>query len=572
MKAVPGYSHLVRRGAVYWLRRRVPNDLLAHLSFTEWKETLATKELEEAKRLLRARLYAIDKEIDVARAKVAGTVQPPLTRQEAVQIATSRLAEWLNDDEENRLENGEAAYDNVEAWLEAEGEDPSRALAAGRWQEWEGRAERVLGELGRWYPKGDPSVRLLANELLKARVQFTDMMIQRQDGEVVVAPVAAVSLAPAPVQTPSATGITLGSLIAQYRATREVEHGTESTTRKYGHIFKALEEVLGGDRVVATVTKEDARAVRKLLTEVPASAGKRFPGLTLTQAADAARKEGAQLMAPNTVNTYLQNLAAVFNWAVEEGHIEKNPARGLTLKNKASVKRRGFKAPELVKLFNDLAPFREDVPSRFWVPALGLYLGARLNELCQLTASDVGEEDGIAFVNFSEFDVDTGERVANRSVKTEASDRRVPIHAELIAAGFLDFVQTVRDAGGGRLFPECALGPDGRYSHGFSKWFARTLDLVGLPEKSLVFHSFRHGFQDACRDAEIREEFTDALGGWVSLRIASGYGNRSRLTLLAKESAKVGFGEFSLTRVVTTVPATAGHRIAKASTPVTKGS
>lgn len=571
MKAVPGYSHLVRRGAVYWLRRRVPSDLVSHLPFAEWKETLGTKDLEEAKRLLRLRLVKIDNEIAVARAKVEGATVPPLTRQEAVQIATSRLAEWLNDDEEARLEQGEAAFDNVEAWLEAEGEDPSRALAAGRWQVAERNAEWALDQVGRWYPKGDPSVRLLANELLKARVQFIDMVIQRQGGEVVTAPVVPAALEPARPSL-AATGITLGALIAQYRAAREVEHGAESTTRKYGHIFKALEEVLGGDRVVATVTKEDARAVRKLLTEVPASAGKRFPGLTLTEAADAARAKGAQLMAPNTVNTYLQNLAAVFNWAVEEGHIEKNPARGLTLKSKASVKRRGFHAPELATLFNNLAPFREEVPSRFWVPALGLYLGARLNELCQLTASDVGEEDGIAFVNFSEFDVDTGERVANRSVKTEASDRRVPIHAELIAAGFLDFVQAVRDAGGGRLFPECALGPDGRYSHGFSKWFARTLDLVGLTAKSLVFHSFRHGFQDACREAQIREEVTDALGGWVSLRIAAGYGNRARLTLLAKESAKVGFGEFSLTNTVSTVPATAGHRIAKASTPATKES
>src|SRR6218665_2690529 len=113
MKAVPGYSHLVRRGAVYWLRRRVPNDLVSHLPFAEWKETLGTKDLEEAKRLLRLRLVKIDNEIAVARAKVEGATVPPLTRQEATQIATSRLAEWLIDDEEARLEQGEAAFDNV---------------------------------------------------------------------------------------------------------------------------------------------------------------------------------------------------------------------------------------------------------------------------------------------------------------------------------------------------------------------------------------------------------------------------------------------------------------------------
>ena len=137
MKAVPTYSHLVRRGAVYWLRRRVPTDISPHVPFAEWKESLGTTDLEEAKRRLRMRLVEIDKEISSVRSKATGAVPPPLTKQEAAQIAKSRLAEWLNDDEEARLEKGEAAHDNVEAWIEAAGEEPSRALAAGNWREGE---------------------------------------------------------------------------------------------------------------------------------------------------------------------------------------------------------------------------------------------------------------------------------------------------------------------------------------------------------------------------------------------------------------------------------------------------
>ena len=526
MQAVPGYSHLYRRGAVYWLRLRVPTDLRSHFEFPEWKETLNTKDLEEAKRALRLRVVEIDRDIAAARAKSQTQPSPPLTAADARRIAQNQLAGWLSDDAEARLEQGPAAMENAEAYLEATYEDARIALASGNWQSEAQRAAWALEEVGRWYPDGDPSLRLMASELLKVRVQFGDMIYMRQRGEVVEAPAvvsvsAAIALAPMAPAVPmtGAAGVTLGDLIKRYRAVREAEHGQESTRRKYGHIFKALEEVLGSDRPIAAITRADCRAVQDLLRAVPSNAGKRYPGLSLKDAAVAGARDGVAVLAPNSISSYLQNLAAVFNWAVDEELLAKNPAKGLAKKGRASVKRRGFATPELQTLFRALAPFRRDAPSRFWVPALALYTGARLNELCQLSASDVGAADGIDYLDFSEFDADTGERVADRSIKTDASDRRVPIHAELIAAGFLEFVDGVRKRGGGRLFPECGLGPDGRHSHGFSKWFGLTMDTIGLTARSLVFHSFRHGFQDACRDAAIREEITDALGGWASPRI-----------------------------------------------------
>jgi integrase len=249
-------------------------------------------------------------------------------------------------------------------------------------------------------------------------------------------------------------------------------------------------------------------------------------------------------MAPNTVASYLQALSAMFNWAKHDEWLDKNPAEGLGERGKPNVKRRGFEAEELKTIFTPLR--QEKRPSRFWIPALGLYSGARLNELCQLAASDVGEADGIPFMDFSEFDAETGERLPDRSLKTDASDRRVPIHAELVDAGFLTFVQGVRESGGGRLFPDQPLGPDGKHSHSFSKWFAAHLDRIGLTQKSLVFHSFRHGIRDACREAEIAEEIADALGGWTTAGVGRKYGDRSRLRFLARASAKVHFPGFRL--------------------------
>lgn len=557
---MPGHSYLYRRGAVYWLRRRAPQDLPEITTGGEWKESLRTKDLAEAKKRLHARLVEIDREIDAVRAKAHRQPSPPLTRKEAEWIATRRLAEWLHDDEEGRLEGGEAFYDNAEAWLEAVGDEPEReAVARGDWRVGLRSAEHALEDAGRWYPPDDPSLRLLAMELIKARIRFVEAVGRRQLGHIVEPP----AVSPVALSQPVASsgGVTLAKLIADYRADREAQRGGESTARKYGHVFKALEEVLGGSKLVSEITRADCRAVRDFLRRVPSSAGKKYPKLSLREAAEAAARDGAPLLSEKTVASYLQGLSAVFNWGVEEQLLIFNPAKGLVTRAAPSVKRRGYSVEELRRMFALLAPYRQEVPSRFWVPALSLYTGARLGELCQLTVTEVGEADGVAFLDFSEYDSKTGERVAERSLKTPGSERRVPVHRDIVAAGFLTFVEERRRAGGGRLFPELSPGPDGLFSHGMSKWFGRFVDLkLGLTIRSLVFHSFRHGLTDVCREAGISDSTISALGGWAAKTVMEGYGERGRLKLLARESAKVSFGTFTLVATVKAYPPISGYR------------
>lgn len=578
MQAVPGYSHLYRRGAVYWLRLRVPTDLESYLPFAEWKQTLRTKDLEEAKRLLRARLVEIDHEIATARAKASVRPSPPLTKPEAQRIARGQLVEWLAADEDARLADGLEAHENAANVLEARADEDREALATGDWRAAQRSAEFALEEEGRWYPADDPSLKLLSMELLKARVQLADMITLRQRGEVVEAPAPMVSIAvpavpsrrPEPLVHSSAGsvesggGMTLATLVEQYQAARMEERGpraAESNRRKYSHIFRALEELLGADRQVASISRADCREVISLLRRVPANASKKYPGLSLKAAASAADRDGAARLAPNTLTSYMQGLSAVFNWALAEEVITRNPVKGLVKKGDALVKRRGYRREELELIFKAVAPFREEVPSRFWVPAIALYTGGRLNEPCQMSAVDIGEEGGVHYLDFTKYDPDTGRLIADRSLKTDESARKVPIHADLIAAGFLDFVADVRRRGGGRLFPEREQGPDGLYSHAFTKWWGRSLDRLGLTSPALTFHGFRHGFKDVCGDCGIPEGTAEALGGWAAKSVAARYGDRTRLAHLARESAKIDFDGFSLAAVVASVPPQTDYRV-----------
>jgi hypothetical protein len=254
-------------------------------------------------------------------------------------------------------------------------------------------------------------------------------------------------------------------------------------------------------------------------------------------------------LAPNTLRSYMVNLSAVMNFARKQLQaVDVNPVDGLIPKRENKVERRAFTPAELEKVFGALGDQREADSAHYWVPAVLTFTGCRANEVCQLRVEDVDHADGIDFIDLTLFGKD-GVRVQGKRLKNSSSSRAVPIHDELVRAGFLDFVERRRAAGEERLFPELTQNAFGRYSHEVSRQFGHLLDRVGLPEPSLVLHGLRHGFRDACRDAGLPTEIADGLGGWAGRGEGEGYGSRAGLARVqsnARHMAKLTMGGFKL--------------------------
>ncbi|MCV6003764.1 hypothetical protein OFO99_30440, partial [Escherichia coli] len=69
--------------------------------------------------------------------------------------------------------------------------------------------------------------------------------------------------------------------------------------------------------------------------------------------------------------------------------------------------------------------------------------------------------------------------------------RLIPLHDEILAKGFIEFVNTRT---GVRLFPELRM-VNGYYSHNASKWFARRREKLGSDfDSSVNGHPFRRSF------------------------------------------------------------------------------
>jgi len=368
----------------------------------------------------------------------------------------------------------------------------------------------------------------------------------------------------APATAPKAK--TLGEVYDLYTA--DPRHTwCERTRIAYRTTRNWVMEFFGEEIAINEIAREQARGFVQLLTQVPRHADRKFPGLTIVQAVEAAKER------PNTgvisianVNAYLNKFSGVLNWAVEEGYLDKSPAKGLRLPDpvKKRDKRRPFSSEQLRRIFNsplytgcvddvygyakagDAHPRR----ARFWIPLIALFSGMRMNEICQLKVGDIRTLDGVeCFVVIEDGD---------KRVKTAASERAIPIHQELIRIGFLAFVDEQRPAGQADLFHELSPGPHGYRSTNFSKWFSRFLVNIGASEPLTCFHSFRHCFRDALRECRTDREVSLALGGWTSNGGASGidgiYGDGFRASVLNEAINRVRYPKLSFDHLISPLP------------------
>ncbi|MBL0666086.1 site-specific integrase [Aeromonas jandaei] len=197
---------------------------------------------------------------------------------------------------------------------------------------------------------------------------------------------------------------------------------------------------------------------------------------------------------PTTINKYLQKLSLLFNWLANHQDGVINHFAGLKLQRAKEVNSRsGYTAEERRKF---IGWAKQQEPHRRWIALLGLFTGARANEICQLYADDVQQVDGIWCLNIRSGRPD-------QKLKTANSARLVPLHRHLLQSGFIEFV---KGRIGGRLFPELPHRQDS-YSHLWGQWFSRHRPV----DKD--FHSLRHTVGAALKDHGVPLQYAAAILG-----------------------------------------------------------
>lgn len=308
---------------------------------------------------------------------------------------------------------------------------------------------------------------------------------------------------------------------------------------------------LKGDLYVHEITADDVRDFKDAYKQIPAKLPRADRQRTLPQIIERYAESDVDRLKPNSVNNALTALSSVLTWCVENRWLKENVARGIRVpRPKRGVQRRlPFNAADLEVIFEQSPVYRLGQRPRgggghaaYWIPVLALYTGARLEELGQLAVDDVRQEAGRFYLDIN----DQGE---NKYLKTPGSKRRIPIHKDVLGLGFLDYMASVRQHGQEDLFPHVRSATEKRTS-AFSKWVNGYLrKQCGISDPRKVFHSFRHTFKDACREAGIPQDVHNALTGHTTGSVHEGYGLGFSVRVLDEAVQSIHWGDLKIGRV-----------------------
>lgn len=501
---------------VYWLRRAVPAELRRLVGKREEKQTLRTKDPAEAKRLHAKALADLEARWSNLR---AGSRQ--LTEREVHELAAPIYDLWLAKHRDNPSENPWRIDVFERMW-----HVPTAQEVVTNLFEEDLQAARKRREDDERVARQQALCLMYAGDVLEQQGLVLD-----QIGEIKLEKAVGLAIQRASLVLAGLKRGEFEAIISSSRAfgARPIEAGKPVS-------FKVLLDRWVAERKPAEKTRyEWTRVFDEFRRHV------QHDNATLVTADDVISWKNSLVDAGRSTKTIrdakLAPIRAIFQVAVDNRLLQLNPAANLPmrLKAKPGQGRRGYTNAEAQIVLAAAAKARD--PVRRWVPMLGAYSGARVAEICQLRVQDITEIDGIHCMSFT---ADAG------PLKTESSERTIPIHTAIIDAGFLEFVASIKS---GPLFIQ--LKPDKFGSRGGTgtKVLGRWVRSLGLDDTRLApNHSWRHRMRTLARDYMLQPDLIDAITGHRKRTVADGYGEFP-IPALKRELDKIPALSLSLEKV-----------------------
>lgn len=233
-----------------------------------------------------------------------------------------------------------------------------------------------------------------------------------------------------------------------------------------------------------------------------------------------------QGLSPRTIQYgYLAALRSTCEWAKANRRIVANPMDGISIRVKKtpdSLKKRGYNDAEAEFVLSlTRKPIVERLSSRHklarrWIPWICCYTGARVGEIAQLRKEDIKLEDGIPLIWIT----------PEAGTVKNGNARYVAVHPHLIDEGFMEFVKGAKP---GPLFFDSKLARGGSDQNPQSRkvgericaWIREN----GITDERLSpNHAWRHRFKTKSRKSKVDPGTRDYMQGHTPHNDAEGYG------------------------------------------------
>ncbi|MEO9900243.1 MULTISPECIES: site-specific integrase [Alphaproteobacteria] len=512
-------KHILYRDGRFYARVVVPPGLRRIIGKTELREPLGADK-RTAERNHHSVVASLLDQIDQARNQLASEA-PPLTK-----IARDFYKRELERDDDERANGGKKQAREFNELTSSIAATSLRRLAVGRVGVEE--AETLMG----WAAdeiadrgeapaiKGTPERLELLRLLAEVKLEVLARALERDNGAITLSePSLPVLLDQKP---------TIPSTISELGRSRVIsEHSTKTlsellpmfheerttirpdTAKEHAVAVRMIEEFFGEAKSVCDISRQDVLAYKRALLRTPSNYVKRFRGLTLPEAIEAndKRAEPFPRLNPGTISDkWLAHIKAIFSWMANNAIIPDNPAAGIRVEEGAGQKdpsRLHFSPDDLAKIFGPPL-FATGVPleTRHWALLLALHTGARPAEIARIELDEIRRERGVLVIDFA------------KGLKNKASIRLVPVHQRLIEFGLLERVESLRENGARRLFPDWLPTASGKFTDRLPRWFNRTyLPSLKIHDRTKTFYSFRHSLKTALSLAGVSKELNDAIAG-----------------------------------------------------------
>jgi len=544
--------HLIRRGGVYYFRKAVPTALLDLFGTRELKYSLKTSDRQLAN--IRCRMFSNIFEQLVRGIERMSGINPEQVKQ---LVRDYFVQQWqkTNDDywmiaRDTVLDKIDEADNSVEKIAELREE-----LASNQFSNYTHHvAQDIIKTAGLKINVGHDEFTEVCQGILRAHIQARTILIAKLKGM-------HESAYPADrlfsdlndpglprIETDASTApATINASELQNAINAYIERvtfegmGAKGINEKKRTLSWLIELLDGPKRTLPSITPDDIRSVRHVIERLPKSFSIRdaYKGKPLKELAALGLPEAERVDNATAVKQF-NAVGTFFKWTQEEGLLgdKASPALGITLRaiKGKGKKRKPFDEAQLQQIFS--GPLYRGCASEnrrnqtgklilrdsyYWIPLVGLFSGMRLGEIVQLRVSDIRQNGEISYFCINKGEDDGSD---DKRLKTDSSERQVPVHAFLLKAGFLEYVADAKKRNAaGRIFADIEPGKNGYYSHNFSKWFSRHLELIGAKTKRTSFHSLRHTFTDATRIAQLEDSTRKALLGHADQDVTQRYGS-----------------------------------------------
>lgn len=483
-------SHLrISRCGVYQFRLVLPDALAKAIGQREIRCSLGTKRPEGAKLLayaLSATILPVVRSLNRAMAIDPNSIDPKTIRQ----LVAENLV----------IENGVIKATRLET-----SKDPEVAR----------RELRALGELAQ------------ASKLLPAEGPAYELAMREQQ-----ALIEATAKPPAPARP-----LTIKQAIAGF--IRFKKSAAPSTRKNYGQRLAVFAKLAGGEgRLLHLITETECAEIVEALSVLPTHEREIRDAASLLADPPEGRTLGS-----GTIGDHLTLFRAFFDWAIRSKHRSgANPfADAAKPKDNGDVGgAEAFLQGELERIFDPELFKVMKRPYHFWGPLLGLFTGARSNELAQLRLCDFVEEGGVRCMSITH---DPDDETPTRT-KNKPSRRMLPVHPKLWEIGLQDYIDDLKSIGADRLFPTLPLDANGKREKYFSRDFnEKHLKELGIWQKRRkVFHSFRDTATEAMAEADVSDFLIEE---WIGHAHETITGKHYRKKAIPKKLAEVCWPAFS---------------------------